>query len=154
MTKLAPKGSKLLGVRWTYSLALLLVPGLFYIHTVLLFDVAGAMLGTQPWFLERFEPHMAGKLITLACFVILFVAHALDTGMWSLFLRWTGLIPTFLEGLYFVGASISTLGYGDVVLPKPWRHIGPIIAITGVLKFGCSTAFLFLVMQTLWEKQI
>ncbi|WP_332408375.1 ion channel, partial [Vibrio metschnikovii] len=66
----------------------------------------------------------------------------------NMVMRWV-----IYEGIlqYFVGTSISTLGYGDVVLTKPWRQIGPIIAIAGVLKFGCSTAFLFFVIQTVWE---
>ena len=137
-----------------YSLALLLVLGLFYLHTALIFDVAGALLRAQPWFLEHFEPHEAGKMIVLGCFVILFFAHILDAVAWALYLRWGGLVSSFLEGLYFVGTSISTLGYGDVVLAKPWRHIGPMIAIAGVLKFGCSTAFLFFVIQNVWNSQL
>jgi hypothetical protein len=49
------------------------------------------------------------------------------------------------------GRVITTLGYGDVVLKYPWRHLGTLIAITGVLMFGCSTAFLFLVLQEVWK---
>lgn len=154
MTVPARKSSKLLDVGWIYFLAILLVQGLFYLHTVLIFDVAGALLGAQPWLLERFEPHEASKMIVLGCFVILFFAHLLDVGAWSLFLRWSKLMPTFLDGLYFIGTSISTLGYGDVVLARPWRHIGPMVAIAGVLKFGCSTAFLFFVIQQVWMSQL
>jgi hypothetical protein len=39
------------------------------------------------------------------------------------------------------------LGYGDVVLQPPWRILGPSVAISGTLMFGCSTAFLFLILQ-------
>jgi hypothetical protein len=47
--------------------------------------------------------------------------------------------------------SITTLGYGDILLKYPWRHLGTLIAITGVLMFGCSTAFLFVVMHAVWQ---
>ena len=51
----------------------------------------------------------------------------------------------------FTAASITALGYGDILLKYPWRHLGTLIAITGVLMFGCSTAFLFVVLQAVWQ---
>jgi hypothetical protein len=42
----------------------------------------------------------------------------------------------------------------DVVLPPPWRVIGSLIAITALLKFGCSTAFLFVVIQDVWMRHL
>ncbi|MGD9888184.1 MAG: ion channel [Halothiobacillaceae bacterium] len=137
-----------------YSFGFFLVLGLFYLHTALIFNVAGSLLSAKPWFLEYLEPQEAGKMIVLGCFVILFFAHIVNAAIWGLFLRWSGLVPSFLEGFYFVGVTISTLGYGDVLLKKPWRHLGPMIAIAGVLKFGCSTAFLFFAIQTVWVSQI
>jgi hypothetical protein len=49
------------------------------------------------------------------------------------------------------GASITTLGYGDILLKYPWRHLGTLIAVSGVLMFGCSTAFLFVILQSVWQ---
>ena len=60
-------------------------------------------------------------------------------------------LASFSDGWYFAGVSHTTLGYGDVVLSKPWRSLGPICAINGLLTFGCSTAFLFLVLQMIWQ---
>jgi len=54
----------------------------------------------------------------------------------------------------FSATSVTTLGYGDIVLPKPWRQLGPLIAIHGVLLFGCSTAFLFVILQRVWEQHL
>ncbi|EKO3629113.1 MAG: ion channel [Vibrio metschnikovii] len=145
------KSFKPFSIAKIYLLAVLLVFSLFYVHAWLIFDVAGDFLRAHPWFIEHFSPSYAGKIIILCCFMILFFAHLLEVIGWGIFLRWAGLVSSVTEGLYFVGTSISTLGYGDVVLTKPWRQIGPIIAIAGVLKFGCSTAFLFFVIQTVWE---
>jgi hypothetical protein len=64
------------------------------------------------------------------------------------FFRWTQVLSSITEGVYFSAASITTLGYGDILLKYPWRHLGTLIAITGVLMFGCSTAFLFVILQT------
>jgi hypothetical protein len=69
-------------------------------------------------------------------------------------MRRLGLVASFGDGIYLSAATISTLGYGDIVLQPPWRQLGPLVAIAGVLKFGCSTAFLFLVMQTVWQQHV
>ena len=35
--------------------------------------------------------------------------------------------------------TYTTLGYGDLVLPKEWRMIGPVEGLTGILMCGLST---------------
>jgi hypothetical protein len=141
-------------VRRVYSLALLLAIGLFYFHVVVIFDVAGKIIQYQTWLIDHLGPHTAGKAIILGCFLLLFAAHLSEVVAWGLFLRWTRLAASVTEGFYFTAASITTLGYGDVVLPSPWRHLGPLAAISGVLMFGCSGAFLFVVMQSAWERHL
>jgi voltage-gated potassium channel Kch len=133
-----------------YALALLLAVTLFYCHTVILFDVAGTLLQHRASLEGSLGFHQSGKLIVTACFVILFAAHIAEAMVWALFLRWRRLVAGFGEGLYFTAVTITTLGYGDVTLAPPWRQLGPLLAIAGVLKFGCSTAFLFVVMQGVW----
>jgi voltage-gated potassium channel Kch len=53
---------------------------------------------------------------------------------WGLFLRWTRLIPSLTEGIYFTAATITTLGYGDIHPAEvSLATLGTLIAITGVL---------------------
>jgi hypothetical protein len=134
-----------------YGFALLLALVLFYFHVMVIFDVIGEMLRYKAWMLEHLGPKHTGKLLLLGCFSALMLAHVTQAAVWGLFLRWTQLLPSITEGVYFTGASITTLGYGDILLKYPWRHIGTLIAITGVLMFGCSTAFLFVILQTVWQ---
>ena len=37
------------------------------------------------------------------------------------------------SSLYFSGVTYTTLGYGDLVLPKEWRLLGPVQGLTGIL---------------------
>jgi hypothetical protein len=138
-------------VRRVYLAALLLVLGLFSFHTFLLLEVAEMLARSQPWITEHLGEHRVGKAVILGCFFILFLAHLLEAAAYGLFLCWNRLVSNCSEGLYFAAATITALGYGDVVLPPPWRQLGPLVAIAGLLKFGCSTAFLFVIMQTVWE---
>jgi len=146
---LHPSLARLVGI---YAFGLLLALVLFYFHVIVIFDVLGEALRYKAWLLENMQPKHAGKLLLLVCFFALMSAHVAQAAVWGLFLHWTRLLPSLTEGIYFTGASITTLGYGDVLLKYPWRHLGTLIAITGVLMFGCSTAFLFVIMQQVWQR--
>ncbi len=140
-------------VQVVFILAWLLVAVLFLFHASLLFEVAWQIQTFVPWLILHLGPHSAGKAIILGCFVVLFFAHLAEAMAWGLLIWRAGLAPSFSEGLYFSATSMTALGYGDVVLAPPWRLIGPLAAISGLLMFGCSTAFLFVVIQAVWEHQ-
>src|SRR5580704_3875469 len=58
-----------------------------------------------------------------------------------------------LSSLYFSASSYSTVGYGDVVLPRVWHLLGPVESITGVLMCGISVSCLFAVATRLVERE-
>jgi hypothetical protein len=145
---LSVSGRRIIGV---HGFAVLLSLALFYFHVVVIIDVIGEMLLYKAWLLEHLGPKHTGKILLLGCFFGLTLAHVVEAVVWGLFLRWTRLLPNITEGVYFSASSTTTLGYGDILLKYPWRHLGTLIAITGVLMFGCSTAFLFVVLQGVWQ---
>ena len=53
-----------------------------------------------------------------------------------------GTFETVELSVYFSLASFTTLGYGDVTLGEDIRVFGAFTAVTGMLTFGVSTAFL------------
>jgi hypothetical protein len=134
-----------------YGFAVLLALVLFYFHVAVILDVIAEMHRFKPWMLEHLGPKHTGKIILLGSFFTLLLAHVAEAGFWGLFLRYTRLLPSITDGIYFTAVSITTLGYGDILLKYPWRHLGALIAITGVLMFGCSTAFLFVILQDVWQ---
>ena len=134
-----------------YGFAVLLAVLLFYFHVVVIFDVIAEMLSFKAWMLEHLGPKHTGKIFLLISFFSLMLAHIAEAAVWGLFFHWTRLLPSIADGIYFTGTSITTLGFGDVTLSYPWRHLGTLVAITGVLMFGCSTAFLFVVLQDVWQ---
>jgi voltage-gated potassium channel Kch len=56
-------------------------------------------------------------------------------------------LSDFETAFYFAFTSYTTVGYGDVVLERPWRILGTIAAADGYLMFGLSTAVLFAILQ-------
>jgi hypothetical protein len=134
-----------------YLLALLLATFIAVLHAGILFGLADFLSLFRVWAQPILVGRLADILVVVAAISALFVAHIAETAMWAGFFWKSGQLPSFSDGWYFAGVSHTTLGYGDVVLPKPWRSLGPISAINGLLTFGCSTAFLFLVLQSIWQ---
>jgi polyferredoxin len=70
-------------------------------------------------------------------------------GAWAICLWALGILPDFESALYFSMICFTTLGFGDLILPEPWRLVSGFIAIDGFILFGLNTAFLFEVLREL-----
>jgi Ion channel len=79
------------------------------------------------------------------------VLHVSETALWALFYYSRGLFDTFETARYFSLGSYTTIGYGDVVLAHRWRLLGAIEGISGVLLCGISTAFMFAVINGMFQ---
>lgn len=133
-----------------YLVGIILATVLFALHTLILFETAHAIFQYARPLRDELGLHVAGPLLILGCFLILFITHLLEAGVWAVFFWQRRLVKNLGEAMYFTGTSLTALGYGDVVLSPPWRGLGPIMATNGILMFGCSTAFLFVVIQHSW----
>ena len=134
-----------------YALALLLAALISALHAGILFGLADLLMLFREWAKTAIGSRLADILGVIAAISCLFAAHIAEAAMWAAFFWKSGHLASFGDGWYFAGVSHTALGYGDVVLSKPWRSLGPICAINGLLTFGCSTAFLFLVLQSIWQ---
>ena len=82
-----------------------------------------------------------GWVIGMTCWLIL--VHLLEISVWGLFYFWQGCLPDAESAFYFSGVTYTTVGYGDLVLSKPWRMFAPLEALTGILMCGLSTGLFF-----------
>jgi len=94
--------------------------------------------------------HGAILMIRFSAWVI--VLHFLQIFLWSAFYRWSCL-SSFESAFYFSATSFSTVGYGDIVLPRVWRLLGPVESVTGVLMCGISVSCLFVVATKVIERE-
>ena len=81
----------------------------------------------------------------LTCSLI--VIHLAEVSVWGLFYSWQGCLPDAESAFYFSGVTYTTVGYGDLVLAKPWRMLAPLEALTGILMCGLSTGLFFAVVS-------
>jgi len=81
----------------------------------------------------------------------LIVVHFVEIALWALFFWWRKCLPDAESSFYFSGVTYATIGYGDLVLPKEWRLLGPAEGLTGIMMSGLSTAFLFAALSRMYS---
>lgn len=83
---------------------------------------------------------------------VIIALHLLQILLWAGFYRWN-CFPSWESAFYFSAANYSTVGTGDLLLPKMWRNLGAVESVVGVLMCGLSAAFLFAVVTRLVERE-
>jgi hypothetical protein len=78
----------------------------------------------------------------------------IEIAIWAAFYFGNSLFPDFETALYFSTTSYTTIGFGDVVLPRAWRMLGGIEGVTGVLLCGLSTAFVFAIVNAMFQMRL
>ena len=82
-------------------------------------------------------------LICIAGWAVLM--HLLQIAVWAFFYAWKHGMPDLTSAFYFSAVTYTTTEYGDLVLPKQWRLVGVVEALTGILMCGLSTGLFFAV---------
>jgi hypothetical protein len=73
--------------------------------------------------------------------------HVLEIGVWAFFYSVSQAMPDLHSSFYFSAVTYTTTGYGDLTLPKDYRFVGGVEALTGVLMCGWSTGFFFAIVS-------
>lgn len=92
-------------------------------------------------------------LLTLV-FAIVISLHLLETALWAGFYYWQQLFEDYETSFYFSLICYTTIGFGDVVLPRRWRLLGAVEGISGLLLCGLSTAFIFAIVNALFRRRL
>ena len=82
----------------------------------------------------------------------LILLHLAEIAVWALFYLWRGCLPNAEAAFYFSGVTYTTVGYGDVVLAKPWRLLAPLEGLVGVLMCALSMGYFFVVVNRIQQR--
>lgn len=82
--------------------------------------------------------------ITLLSVVMLVatLGNFIQIGIWATLFILLGEFSDFETAFYHSGVNFASLGYGDIVMSKNWRLLGPIEATNGILMLGVATAMI------------
>ncbi len=75
-------------------------------------------------------------------FAAVILGHSLQVWIWAASFVSLNAFTTLDEALYFSLTTYTTLGYGDIIVENGIRIFAAMAAVTGLLNFGLSTAFL------------
>jgi hypothetical protein len=89
--------------------------------------------------------------LLLRLFVWIVLLHLIQVGLWAVVFWRAREVPTLETAVYFSLATYTTIGFGDVVLGPGWRVLAGIEGLAGLLLVGWSTAFVFAVVNRMYE---
>jgi len=89
--------------------------------------------------------------LLLRLFVGIVLLHLVQVGLWAVVFWRAHELPNVETALYFSLATYTTIGFGDVVVGPGWRVLAGIEGLTGILLVGWSTAFVFAVVNRMYE---
>jgi hypothetical protein len=81
---------------------------------------------------------------------LLMLIHVAEISVWALFYRWQHCLPDSESAFYFSGVTYTTLGYGDIVLPREWRLLAPLEGLAGILMCGLSAGLFFATVTAIY----
>jgi len=90
-------------------------------------------------------------VLLLRLFLWIVLLHLIQVSLWAVVFWQVRALPTVETALYFSLVTYTTIGYGDVVLGPGWRVLAGIEGLTGILLIGWSTAFMFAVVNRMYE---
>ncbi len=102
-------------------------------------------LSTQTWPIVWLLIRVAWSLILI---------HVAEITVWAFCYLCLGCLPDAESAFYFSGASYTTIGYGDLVLPKPWRMLGPVEGLSGILMCGLSAGLFFALVTRIYAPRL
>jgi hypothetical protein len=114
----------------------------FVVHTIVMTlrrNLQRGVLGVRLW---------VNLTFVMGATLLAFAGHLVEIALWAFALNISGAVAGIGAAIYSSAGSYTTSG-SDIVLPPQWKLLGPFEAVTGMLMFGVSTAFIFAVIQRL-----
>ena len=87
-------------------------------------------------------------IFVVSATVLALTGHLVEIALWAFALDICGAVADISAAIYSSAGSYTTVG-SDIVLPPRWKLLGPFEAVSGMLMFGLTTAFIFAVIQRL-----
>ena len=93
------------------------------------------------------EDHLrVGIRPLLVAMVAMMLGTLVQVGLWGGLFVFLGEFSELYDAVYHSAVNYASLGYGDIVMSKRWKLLGPLEAINGVLMLGMTAAALMVIL--------
>ena len=102
--------------------------------------------GGTAQFLVGIRPLLIAMLIMVA-------GNFIQIIVWGILFLMLGELDELYEAIYHSAVNFASLGYGDFVMSKNRKLLGPLEAVNGVIMFGMTSAALMVILQQIIKDQ-
>ena len=95
----------------------------------------------------------AGIRPLVVAMLAMMIANVLQIALWGWLFVLLGEFEELYAAIYHSAVNFTSLGYGDVVMSKEWKLLGPLEAANGVLMMAMTAAALTAILQQLIQLQ-
>lgn len=92
---------------------------------------------------------LAGIRPLIIATLVMMLGTLLQIMLWGALFLWLGEFQQIYDAIYHSGVNYTSLGYGDIVMSRERRLLGPLEAVNGMLMLGMSAATLMAIVQHL-----
>jgi hypothetical protein len=85
--------------------------------------------------------------------LVMMCGNLLQIWMWAMLFVSLGEFSENYEAIHHSAVNFASLGYGDFVMSKDWKLLGPLEAVNGVLMLGMTAAALMAILQHMIKAQ-
>jgi uncharacterized integral membrane protein len=79
--------------------------------------------------------------------------HATEAGIWAGLYWMLGALPDGKSALLYSLGAMTTYGHEPFYLAAHWRLMGALEALSGMILFGLTTAFLYATIREFWPER-
>ena len=80
------------------------------------------------------------------------ILHAFEGLIWASAYRLLGALQDYKSAMLYSLNAMTSYGHENLTLAPGWQMMGALEALNGWILFGLTAAFLFNVMQRVWER--
>jgi hypothetical protein len=90
---------------------------------------------------------LVGTRPLIVATLVMMLGTLLQIMLWGALFLWLGEFEQAYDAVYHSAVNFTSLGYGDIVMSRERRLLGPLEAVNGVLMLGMSAATLMAIVQ-------
>lgn len=134
------------GADWAWGVPMLLGAIAFHVCGLVALEAVLRWIESR-----RRKPRSISYFLVLMLFTanVLLLLHVLEVGAWAFVYLRIDAVDNLSTALLFSLNAMTSYGHDHVWLTNPWRLLGAIESMNGVMVFGLTTAFLFNAMHEL-----